>query len=593
MCGLFGFVNLESPALSPAEIDAGRRALDTLIHRGPDQHSDYIHGNVYMGHRRLSILDLSEEGRQPMIAADQKTVITVNGEIYNFKSIRATLGENLFRSQSDSEVMLHGYRAYGLATLLEKMDGMYAGVIFDARQHHLHFVRDRAGIKPLLYARIGPYFIWASELKAITEFARALDISLREDNTALYDFLTYRYIPGAKTLYKNVYNLEPASTLTLDLTDGQMQILKYWSLQATNTPIDHDKAAEKLRALILESVQEQMVSDVPVGFFLSGGMDSSILVSQAAKTRGDLSTFSIGYDHKAHDETRFAQMVATRFKTQHHTEILSGADAENLIPMILNWYDQPFGDNSALPTYHVSRFARKNATVALSGDGGDELFGGYRWYKRFAQFQNLQKPLRALGGFPRFTLAHLTGGLAHKLALRAELLSHTDPLELYALLIDGLPPSLTQAQRHELEIPHDYDTLWHFRRFYRADLPARKRMQFVDFHTFLPDDILTKVDRVSMAVSLEARVPFLSRKIIEFAFSLPEDFLYKNGALKGGLKYAFKDELPPEIITRPKKGFSIPLHIWKGAEANNRRFQESVYAHYCSNIKNRLTKPNK
>jgi asparagine synthase (glutamine-hydrolysing) len=585
MCGLFGFVKLGVQDLTPDDIAAGRDALNTLAHRGPDQHNDYIWQNVYLGHRRLSILDLSEEGRQPMVSSDGKTAITVNGEIYNFQPLRAALGENLFRSHSDSEIVLHGYPAYGLAALAEKMDGMYACVILDTATQMLHFVRDRAGVKPLVYARLGDYFLWASELKAITSFARAMGLKLEEDRTALYDFLTYRYIPGAKTLYKNVYNLEPAHTLSLDIQSGSQKQAHYWHLETNEAPVDHDRAAETVRELILESVEEQMVSDVPVGFFLSGGMDSSILVSQAAKTRGDLATFSIGYDHKAHDETYYAGIVAERFKTRHRTEILSGDDARDLIPTILDWYDQPFGDNSALPTYHVSKFARANATVALSGDGGDELFGGYHWYGRFAKFQNLQQPFRIFGKGPRLSLARQIPEPFRKLALRADLLSHTDPLELYALLTDGLPPSLTKRQRALLEIPADYDALWHFRKFYRPALPSRKRMQFVDFHTFLPDDILTKVDRASMAVALEARVPFLSRKLIEYAFSLPEDFLYKNGDLKGGLKYAFRHELPAEILNRDKKGFSIPLHVWTGKDEKIRRFQESVFEYYQTHFR--------
>jgi asparagine synthase (glutamine-hydrolysing) len=575
MCGLFGFVNLDSAALTDNEIAAGRDALNILTHRGPDQHNEYIEDNVYIGHRRLSILDLSEDGRQPMVHG--KTAIAVNGEIYNFKALRTDIGEARFKSSSDSEVILHGFSQWGFETLLERIDGMYAFVIYDAEKKQLRFARDRAGIKPLLYARIGAYFIWASELKAIVSFAAALGLSLKEDNSALYDFLTYRYIPGAKTLYKNVLNLEPAHCLTLDLAAKTQKISKYWSLETSEAPVDHNQAAAELRALIYESVEEQMVSDVPIGLFLSGGMDSSILVSQAAKTRDDLATFSIGYDHKAHDETHYARIVAKDFKTKHHEEILNAEDADDLMAMILGWYDQPFGDNSALPTYHVSKFARQNATVALSGDGGDELFGGYRWYDRFARFSRLQPPF---GKGPRLSLVRKSSGIIQKLMSRVDLWSHFDPLELYVALIDGLPPTLTTRQRAKLEIPDDYDALWHFRKFYRSDLPTRKRVQFLDFHTFLPDDILTKVDRVSMAVSLEVRVPFLSRKVIEYAFSLPEDFLYKGGALKGGLKYAFRDELPAAILERDKKGFSIPLHAWKGAQESVTRFQEHVYEHH-------------
>lgn len=584
MCGLFGFVHLSKDTLDPEEIEFGRTALNTLEHRGPDQYSDHVVGSVYMGHRRLSILDLSEEGRQPMMSADGKTIITVNGEIYNFQPLRKDLGEARFCSSSDSEVVLHGYADWGLAPLVERIDGMYACVILDTDQRKLHFVRDRAGVKPLIYARVGEYFLWASELKAIVKFAALIGQALHVDPSALYDFLTYRYIPGTKTLYREALNLLPAHSLTLDLTNGQHQTSFYWSLDPTDTPVDHDAAAEHLRALIYESVEEQMVSDVPVGFFLSGGMDSSILVSQAARVRDNLSTFSIGYDHAAHDETHYAQIVADEFKTTHRKEILHGDDAEDLIAMILQWYDQPFGDNSALPTYHVSRFARETATVALSGDGGDELFGGYRWYKRFAQFSKLQAPFRGFGKGLRLNSARHCSGILQKFAQRLDLLTHNDPLELYTMLIDGLPESKTRTQRAELEIPDDYDAFWHFRSYDRPDLSMRKRMQFIDFHTFLPDDILTKVDRVSMAVSLEARVPFLSRKVMEFAFSLPEDFLYKNGDLKGGLKYAFRHDLPDSILNRDKKGFSIPLHAWRGSQEQEKRFQEHVYAYYRNNV---------
>ncbi len=581
MCGLFGFIHLGQPILSPADIQAGKAALDTLAHRGPDQHDSVVLDNLFMGHRRLSILDLSEEGRQPMQKA--RALITVNGEIYNYKALREALGESRFHSTSDSEVVLHGYPDWGLTTLLENMDGMYACAIYDPSRKTLHLARDRAGIKPLLYARLGAYFLWASELKAILCFARTLDLPLTRDSTALFDFLTYRYIPAPKTLYHNVYALPPAHSLSLPLATGQETLQRYWTLPTSDAPVHHGQAAEQLRALIHESVAEQMVSDVPLGFFLSGGMDSSILVTEAASLRPDLLTFSIGYDHKAHDETAFAKIVADQCHTDHHIEILQGTDAEHIIPMILNWYDGPFGDASALPTYHVCRFAKRFASVALSGDGGDELFGGYRWYQRFARLHHLQKFLPV--PFHDLARARATQHIPlQKLLLRLDMLSQRDPLALYTMLIDGLPPALTQHYRAELEIPKDYDALWFFRVHDRPALPLRKRMQALDFHTFLPDDILTKVDRVSMAVSLEARVPFLSRALIEYAFSLPENFLYKNNTLKGGLKYTYKDRLPPAILNRGKKGFSLPLHLWNSPQDHLIRFQERVFFQYTNNI---------
>ena len=568
MCGLFGFINCESGKLNPEEIEAGRNALTTISHRGPDQWSEAIEGGLYMGHRRLSILDLSEAGRQPMETAH--ALLTINGEIYNYQDIKKNLDPSLFQSGSDSEVVLHGYPALSMDTLIERMDGMYAIVLWDKKENHLHLVRDRTGIKPLLYAHIGNYFIWASELKAIKSFCAAMHLPLHEDNTALFDFLTYRYIPAEKTLYKEVKNLKPAHALHFDLERSKTR--QYWSLSVSDEPVDHDLAAEQLRALIEESVAEQLMGDVPVGFFLSGGMDSSILVAHGAKLHKAPATFSIGYQdaREKNDETPFAQIIADHFGTDHHVEHLNSADADNIYERILRWYDQPFGDNSALPTYHVSRFARQHATVALSGDGGDELFGGYRWYDRFAKFSGLQLPL------PATNFAQKTRGLMQKFTSRLDLMTQRDPLALYALLIDGLPPAYTKRYREALEVPADYDALWLFRAHDNPNSSLKKRLQYIDFYTFLPDDILTKVDRVSMDVSLEARVPYLSRKICEFAFSLPEDFLYRNGELKGGLKYAYKDILPPTILQRDKKGFSIPMVDWNMGE---QKFQEKLYLH--------------
>lgn len=285
--------------------------------------------------------------------------------------------------------------------------------------------------------------------------------------------------------------------------------------------------------------------------------------------RDQINTYSIGYDSEKHNETGYAQVIADQFRTNHHTEILNARHAEDIFQRILDWYDQPFGDNSALPTFHVSRFARKHSIVALSGDGGDELFGGYRWYKRFMQYRNTKAP--------RLPLPSFDHALWQKFASRYALMSESDDLALHLMLVGGLSPQQSMKYRRELGVAKDYDALWLFRRFDRPDMPIRKRLQYIDFHTFLPDDILTKVDRTSMAVSLEARVPFLSRQLCEFAFSLPEDFLYKEGALKGGLKYAYRDILPPEILNRGKKGFSLPMGQW---ELGHTVFQERMYNYY-------------
>ncbi len=582
MCGLFGLIHTKNKKIEGDVLEKARRALHTLEHRGPDQWSEYVDGNVYMGHRRLSILDLSEAGRQPMKTPDGKTVITVNGEIYNYQNIRAEIGDDKFRSTSDSEVILHGYNALGIESLIDKIDGMYAIVVYDKNNRLLHLVRDRAGVKPLYYARIDDYFIWASELKAIVSFVG--EENLHQDKHAIFDFLTYRYIPAPKTVYQHVYKVPPAHCLSLDINQGISDIHCYWKMPVESEPVDHDKAADTLRGLITQSVDEQMMSDVPLGFFLSGGIDSSILVGCAAQKRQDIDTFSIGYDHKAHDETHFADIVARHFGTNHHKEVLSADDSVDLPSRMLGWYDEPFADNSALPTWHVSRFTRKYATVALSGDGADELFGGYRWYDRYMRFSAAQAPVRFLmDKGPRFGFSRDAKGLLYKIATRVDLYSHFDPLELYAALLGGVigPEKRRWAQR--LEIEDDYDALWHFRAHDRPKLSPRKRLQYIDCHTFLPDDIFTKVDRVSMDVSLEARVPYLSREIMEYASTLPEDFLYKGGQLKAGLKYAFRDMLPEEILNRGKKGFSIPIKIWGSKTlGDSLTFEEAVLQRFLS-----------
>jgi asparagine synthase (glutamine-hydrolysing) len=368
------------------------------------------------------------------------------------------------------------------------------------------------------------------------------------------------------------------------MVKGDCSVHRYWQLPTEEIAVSVDEAAERIREILGASVEEQQVSDVPLGFFLSGGIDSSAVVAEAAMRHNDLASFAIGYDVAAHDETNHAAVVADQFRTRHTRRILTADHAEDLMECMEAWYDEPFADTSALPTWHVSRLARENVTVVLTGDGGDELFGGYRWYERYARFRKLQSfLLPGLKRGPRTSLAARSAGLARKFALRVDLLTRRDPLELYATLLTGYIGPEKEHYRRVLEIENDYDDMWHFRRHYRPDLPLRKRMQYLDFHTYLPDDILTKVDRVTMAVSLEARVPFLSRPLIELAFSLPQHVLYYQGQLKGILKYAYRDVLPQQILDRGKKGFSIPLNQWESSiRSNPLLVQNRIAARYLS-----------
>jgi asparagine synthase (glutamine-hydrolysing) len=568
MCGLFGFNLAGADRLPEPLIGAGRAGRDTLDHRGPDGVGEAVAAGTYVGHRRLAILDLSPSGRQPMVSDDGDVAIAVNGEIYNFAGLRDRLGAERFASGSDSEVVLHGYRAWGLDRLLDEIDGMYALTIHDRARGEVHLARDRAGIKPMFIARFGELCAWASELNAVDAFAQATGQSLTTDPTALYDFLTYGYVPAPKTRVREVEKLPPGCVATLRTADNRLQVRRYWQLPAAPAdqlaPLDDPPAVgERLRELVDRSVGEQLMSDVPVGFFLSGGLDSSTVVAHAA-ARGPAKTFAIGWDVAEHDETHYAEEVAAHCGTDHMTRKLGDGDSAGLLERMVAWYDEPHADSSILPTYFVSQLAREQVTVALTGDGGDELFGGYKWYDRFQQVRRTAARTGALRHLPPSgPIARLGGRYGGKVARRLRLYQHDDPLALYAAILGAADPEVRERYRRELEVPGDYDRMWAFRRHWHPELGPRRALQYLDFHTYLPDDILTKVDRASMSVSLEARVPLLSRELMEFAFAQPESWHYAGGRLKGGLKDAYRDRLPAAIVDRGKKGFSIPMHRWK------------------------------
>jgi len=580
MCGIFGIINVYEEGISECDIHLARTACNILSHRGPDQYGEWIKGNVYLGHRRLSIIDLSERGRQPMLSDDGNIAIAINGEIYNFRQLRNELGATRFYSKSDSEVILHGYETWGIRGLLQRIEGMFAFAVVDRRIGKVFLARDHVGIKPMYYGHLDNYTFWASELKAVKQF---FDPNLLiKDNTSLYDFLTYRYIPSPKTLYKNCYKLEAGHFVEIELATGKSNVHKYWQLPVSEIHMSINEAVVRIRELIEKSVEEQLVSDVPLGFFLSGGIDSSVVVAVTAAKHNELSTFTIGYDEAKHDETEFAKIVAKKFGTSHTKRMLSVNSTIDLLENMERWYDEPFADTSALPTYHVANVAREQVAVVLTGDGADELFGGYRWYQLYEKYRKLQSliwPYRGIG--PRTNFRKNKTGFLRKVVTRFDLLSRFDPLDLYVSLLSGYISSEKYNYKKILEIDAEYDDLWHFRRYYNTELPIRKRMQYLDFHTYLPDDILTKVDRVTMAVSLEARVPLLSRSLVELAFSLPESLIYHENRLKGIFKYSYQDLLPDSILYRGKKGFSIPLHRWiHNIKEDDRIIQDQILQRY-------------
>lgn len=555
MCGLFGMISELRPSGEPT----AENILNLLSHRGPDQSGIYLDNLIWMGHRRLSILDLSENGKQPMSDHSGEIYITVNGEIYNYGEIKKDLISRYgFRSNSDSEVLIYAYREYGLAKMLDKIDGMYAFCLYDKPKQKVYLVRDRAGVKPLFYANHKGRLAWASELKALKALSGN---SLELNPEAIYDYLSYLYIPQPKTMYRDVFKLRPGHFLEIDLASGSVKEQAYWKPDIRNIRnIGADEAAEHLCFLVQKSVKEQLMSDVPLGFFLSGGIDSGIVVSEASKINRTNHTFTIGFDDPLHSEIPYARQIASLSNTSHREKILSEDSALELMPGMANWYDEPYADTSAMPSFLVSRFAREHVTVALTGDGGDEVFGGYLWYLKFMKYRNVL-PKLPLNRFLSKTKNSFRYQIPGKISNR--LLNYNlQPSALYVKLLGGMIREEKLWYRQAWNIPEDYNDYWLFDPVLTNTHAGLKDLQYLDFTCYLPDDILTKMDRVSMAVSLEARVPLLSREIIEFMFSLPEEIVFYGKSLKGLVKHAYRDRLPAEILHRKKRGFNIPVHKW-------------------------------
>jgi asparagine synthase (glutamine-hydrolysing) len=584
MCGLTGIWDRRRRD-APDVLQGMAEAMSaTLLHRGPDAGGVFVDGEagLALGHRRLSIVDLSPAGAQPVVSSCGRFVISYNGEIYNAGELRLELeaAGRSFRGHCDTEVIVEGAAVWGVEATTRRVIGMFAIVLWDRRDRVLYLVRDRLGIKPLYWAEFDGRLLFGSELKALradTHWAPALD------RNALAAFLRFGYVPAPHSIYQGVQKLPPGTILTLR-SEGAPVITSYWSLaevaragQSTRLAVDEEAAADRLHSLLRDAVGRRMVADVPVGAFLSGGVDSSTVVAlmQAQSTR-PVRTFSIGFHEHGFDEAQHAAAIARHLGTDHSELYVSAEHALEVIPNLATVYDEPFADSSQIPTFLISEMTRRHVTVALSGDGGDELFGGYDYYSRD------QTVWRAIERIPRAARVVAAAGV------------RTIPLKAWTALGTVIPESLQPVRfgdkLHKLAgvLAGEPEASAYYRNAISLWLePARiviggrepkgplediairtlvpdfiERMQYLDTLTYLPDDNLTKVDRASMAVSLEARVPLLDHRVVEFSWSLAPAMKSSNGAGKYLLRRVLDRYVPRTLIERPKMGFTAPINNW-------------------------------
>ncbi|MBI4526167.1 MAG: asparagine synthase (glutamine-hydrolyzing) [Deltaproteobacteria bacterium] len=555
MCGIAGILTLDG---RPVDRDQVQRMCDSIVHRGPDDEGLYFGAGVGLGMRRLSIIDL-KTGHQPISNEDGSIWVVFNGEIYNFKELRADLKRrgHLFATGTDTETIVHLYEEYG-KDCVQRMRGMFTFAVWDSRQRTLLLARDRLGIKPLYFAQAGKKLVFASELKAILQLP---DVERRLDWGSVNYLFSFLSTPASKSILEGVHKLEPGHLLIA--SPGQSwRIESYWDVQfEPDYRHSEEYFVERLRELIEESVRLRLVSEVPLGAFLSGGIDSSSIVrTMAGLSSAPVKTFSIGFNEGGYNELEYARLVAKRLGTEHH-ELVLEPDVLGIIDD-LPWYlDEPFGDPSAIPTYMVSKLASEHVTVVLSGDGGDELFAGYdryaveereRAYRIPSLVRNglrLMAEMMPEGMKGRNFLRHFSYTGAERYMDSLTLFSHEEKQKLFQ-------PEAFRLLREQDSLPSEIESLSKMNGNWLSGL------QYLDLKSYLPLDILTKVDRMSMAHSIEVRVPLLDHKLVEFAATIPPELKLRRGITKDIFKRAMRGLLPDEIIDRPKKGFAIPLGSW-------------------------------
>jgi len=561
MCGICGFYNRND-----ISYDSLKKMNDLMIYRGPDDSGEEIFegrsgGTVGMAQRRLSILDLSRLGHQPMSSNDGRVTLVYNGEIYNYTEIRQEIPEYAFCSNTDTEVIIASYLKWGIEKAVEKFNGMFAFALYDRKTNELFLVRDRVGVKPLYYWLDGNSIVFSSELKPIMAcpgFVKTID------KKVMARYLYHQYINAPYSIFKNVYKVEPGTILTISSTKKNfIEKNKYWDVSNIYNSLPHDitdldEAKKHLKDLLRKSVNYRMISDVPVGSFLSGGYDSSLISAIAQEQLGSkkLKTFAIGVTDEGYDEAPFAKKIAEYLGTDHTEMYISEKEMLGLVESIPRYFDEPFADSSEIPTMLVSKLAKRDVTVVLSGDAGDELFCGYTVYDSVRRAQQVDK-LGAMAYY--FGQIGIGGKLTDRYPLKLRMIAenrnkltktqysslHYHPI-IYNLFVKDIKPVSIDYQ-----IENRYNVKnWQIRRM------------LLDMDTYLPGDILTKVDRASMKYSLETRCPLLDKNVVEYSFRIDQKLKYSNGDKKHILKELAYDYIPRELLERPKHGFGVPYGKW-------------------------------
>ena len=590
MCGISGLLDTSRRCGNHELQHTVLKMVNTLHHRGPDDVGAWADAEtgIALGHRRLSIVDLSPEGHQPMRSLCGRYVISFNGEIYNFKILRREL-ENLghtFRGRSDTEVMLACISQWGIFSAVNRLNGMFAIATWDRQERLLHLVRDRMGEKPLYYGWLGKVFVFGSELKALRAHP---EFDVEVDRDALTLFLRHSYIPAPYSIYKNISKVLPGTIVTIRHSDAgrALQVTRYWSVQAAaerglSEPFtgSETEAIACLDELLKDAVKLRMEADVPLGAFLSGGIDSSMIVSlMQAQSQRPVQTFTVGFYEEGYNEADQAKAVARQLGTDHTELYVTPEEAMAVIPRLPTLYDEPFADDSQIPTFLISELARRNVTVALSGDGGDELFTGYDRYiwsqdiwntigwvplmartlasrgLRMASAQSWEAVFRAMAPvLPNTLRCQNPGEKVHRLA---DILTAEVPEAVYLGLVSHwkAPSSLVIGASEPSTVLTDQGQWMNHSDF-------QQRMTYLDMMSYLPDEILVKVDRASMGVSLESRVPFLDHRIVEFAWHIPLSMKIRNGRGKWLLRQLLNKYVPQALVDRPKMGFGVPIDVW-------------------------------